>query len=84
MFTFHTSAIVGFSQVMLVQNRSSIGTHLHLIFKPGGKESALKNCYPSTIDVGACLTFITIGHEHKGFSLLKPAVFISSSTVGQI
>lgn len=44
----------------------------------------LKNCYPSSVDVGACLTFITTGHEHKGFSLLKPAVFISSSAVGQI
>lgn len=61
-----------------------MGAHLQLMFKPGGKESAFKDCYPSTIDVGACLTFITTGHEHKGFSFSEPAVFISSSAVGQI
>lgn len=88
MFTFHTSAIVGFSQVMLVQiGVAQVVTQVLIYTLPLNQEERrvpLKNCYPSTVDVGACLTFITIGHEHKGFSLLEPAVFISSSVVGQI
>lgn len=81
---FHTSAILGFSQGMLVQ----IGVTWVLIYtlclNQEERRVPLKNCYPNTIDVGACLTFITTGHEHKGFSFSEPAVFISSSAVGQI
>lgn len=81
---FSTTATVGFNQVMLVQ----IGVTWILIYTLSLNQEEgrvpLKNCYPSTTDVGACLTFITIGHKHKGFSLSEPAVFISSSAVGQI
>lgn len=82
MFTFRTIATVGFSQVMLVQ----IGVAWVLIYILSLNQEEgrvpLKNCYPSTIDVGACLTFITIGHKHKCFS--EPSAFISGSAVGHI
>lgn len=78
---FHTSAVLGFSQVMAVQ-MGVIWVFIYtLCLNQEERRVPLKSF---CTDVGACLTFITIWHDHKGFSLSEPAVFIASSTISQI
>lgn len=78
---FHTSAALGFSQVLVVQMGVTWILIYTLCLNQEERRVHLKNCYT---DMGACLTFITIWHDHKGFSFSEPAVFIASSTISQI
>lgn len=78
---FHTSAVLGFSQVMVVQMGVTWLLIYTLCLNQKERRVPLKNYYT---DMVACLTFITIWHDHKNFSLSEPAVFIASSTISQI
>lgn len=78
---FLTGAVLGFSQVMVVQMGVMWVLIYTLCLNQEERRVPLKNCYT---DVGACLTFITIWHDHKGFSLSEPAVFVAVSTISQI
>lgn len=77
---FHTSAALGFSQVLVVQMGVTWVLIYTLCLNHEERRVPLKNCYT---DMGACLTFITIWHDHKGFSFSEPDVFIASSTISQ-
>lgn len=78
---FHTSAALGFSQVMVVQMGVTWVLIYTLCLNHEERRVPLKNCYTA---MGACLTFITICRDHKGFSFSEPALFIASSTISQV
>lgn len=78
---FRTSAVLGFSQVMVIQMGIMWVLIYTLCLNQKERRVPLKNCYT---DMGACLTFVTIWHDHKDLSLSEPAVFIASSAISQI
>lgn len=55
---------------MLVQRRVKSVDVYTLSLNHKERIVPLRTCYPSTIDVGPCLTFLTIGHELKVFQSL--------------